>query len=181
MSRAVLVLLALAATGLGLASLLRPVEMAAIVELPLPSAAARTDVRAVYGGVITGIGVFLLMCTLRRGMVRTGLAAAACVFGGAALGRVFGLSIEGFGQPLMLIIALLETIAAGLAVWGIIVEPGLTRIGPSRPSPSSSRSAEAPVDPARGKAASTLPTKGTTAPTSPTSEGTRPPEEPSIR
>jgi hypothetical protein len=175
-SRAVLVLLGLAATGLGLASLLRPVEMAAMVELPLPSAASRTDVRAIYGGVVAGIGVFLLTCALRRGMVRTGLAAAACVFGGAALARFFGLSIEGFGQPLMLITALLETVAAGLAIWGAIIEPGLTRIGSSRPSPSS-RPAEASLDSVQGKEAPAL---RSPRPIPSPDQGTRPPEGPSV-
>jgi hypothetical protein len=132
MSRAILFLLALAVSGLGLASLLRPVDMAAIVEMPLPSAASRTDVRAIYGGLVTGVGVFLLSCALRRGMVRTGLMAAACVFGGAALGRFFGLMVEGFGQPLMVIVMLLEATGAGLATWGALIEPGLTRIGPPK-------------------------------------------------
>jgi hypothetical protein len=149
MTRGVLVLLGLAVSGLGLASLLRPVEMAAIVELPLASPTARTDVRAIYGGVITGVGVFLLACALRRDMVRAGLAAAACVFSGAALGRFFGLTVEGFGQPLMVIVMLLETMAAGLAIWGILVEPGVARIGAPRirPTPPPTPAAKPPSPP----------------------------------
>jgi hypothetical protein len=166
MTRAVLVLLGLAVTGLGLASLLRPVEMAAIIELPLPSPAARTDVRAIYGGVITGIGVFLLACALRRDMVRAGLAAAACVFSGAALGRFLGLTVEGFGQPLMIIVLLLEVTAAGLAIWGVVVEWGRVRIDSKA---------------ARPGAPSTLTSRAPTSPSPLTDEGTRPPAEPPVR
>lgn len=132
MSRIILILLAVAVTGLGAASLLFPIEMTAIVELPLPSPASRIDVRAIYGGLVTGVGVFLLLCALRGDMVRTGLMAAACVFGGAAFGRFFGLTVEGFGQPLMVIVLLLETTGAGLAVWGALIERQFTRIGPAK-------------------------------------------------
>lgn len=147
MSRAVLVLLGLALTGLGLASLLRPSEMAAIVELPLAAPMARVDVRAIYGGAITGIGVFVLSCAFLRSTLRTGLIAAACVFGGAALGRVIGLSAEGFAQPLMLIVAVLETVAAGLAVWGAWTAPSPVLPvlpAPAAPASDGSRSLEDP-------------------------------------
>lgn len=134
MTRSLLLLLGLAASGLGIASLLRPAEMAALTELPLTTAAARIDFRAVYGGAITGVGLFLLGCALRRDLVRTGLMAAACLFGGAGFARLFAMSIDGFGQPLMVITMLLELVAAGLAAWGVIVDPSLIRLASSRSS-----------------------------------------------
>lgn len=149
MSRAVLTLLGLAMMGLGLAALLRPVEMAAIVELPLPSAASRVDVRAMYGGLVMGLATFLLVCATRTSLLRIGSTAAACVFSGAALARAFGLIVEGTGQPLMLIVTMLEAMAAGLATWGAITAPRpVILVAPAPAAPLSSgddlRSREGP-------------------------------------
>lgn len=153
MTRAVLVLIALATCGFGVAFVLRPVEMAGVLHLSLSAPSARIEVRAVYGGMQVGLGVFLLVCAMRRNLLRVGLSAAACVFTGLAVARFFGLMLEGFSQPLMLIVLMLEAMVAVLATWGAATTPGArAAMGPpagvSTPGGSTSdRTAETPAGP----------------------------------
>jgi hypothetical protein len=123
--RLVLAFVALVFIGFGFAFLYNPVEMAAIASITLPTPAARTDVRAMYGGLEFGVGVFLLLCALRREFVRIGLFAAACALVSMATARSVGLLLDGF-TALQFIIALTEWVGGGLVTWGALV----TRPGP---------------------------------------------------
>ena len=51
--------------GIGLGFLVVPVQWASVVDISLPTAMARTDFRATYGGFDLAIGVFLGLCALR--------------------------------------------------------------------------------------------------------------------
>jgi hypothetical protein len=124
--RLILALAALTYIGFGFAFIFKPDEMAAIASLTLTLPAARTDVRAMYGGLEFGIGVFLLLCTLKRRFVRIGLFAAACALVSMATARSVGLLLDGFGA-LQFIIAVTEWVGGGLVMWGALVtrpEPG---------------------------------------------------------
>ncbi len=118
--RVILALMGLTFAGLGFAFIFNPDEMGALVDLRFVLAPARTDARATYGGLQFGVGVFLLLCALRREFVRVGLFAAACVLISMATARTFGLVIDGF-HILELIIALTEWVGGGLATWGSLV------------------------------------------------------------
>jgi Domain of unknown function (DUF4345) len=145
--RLVLVIVGLSFVGFGALFISNPSEMAAIVSLALVDRTGRTDVRATYGGLEVGVGVFLLACALRRDFVRVGLFASACVLVAMATSRFVGLLLDGWWQPLELLIAILEA-AFGLAsTWGALVAKPAGTIAPPVPTaetaglnPPSSRS-----------------------------------------
>ncbi len=123
MPRVVLVLLAMSFIGFGLAFTLKPLEMAQVLDISLFTPTARTDFRAIYGGLEVGLGLFLLTCAFRRHLVGPGLQAGAWAFAGLAAVRFVGLTLEGFGQPLMIVLLIAETVAAGLALWALFNLP----------------------------------------------------------
>src|ERR1700754_7265 len=79
----------------GGAFLLVPRQYAGILEISLPTVMSRTDVRATYGGLELGFGIFLILCVVRREWIRPGLWALALTVGGFATGRLVGFVAEG--------------------------------------------------------------------------------------
>jgi hypothetical protein len=132
--RLLLVIIGMSFVGFGAAFMTWPGDMASIVSLVLIHPSARTDVRATYGGLEFGLGVFLLACALRRDFVRVGLFAAACVLVAMATARSVGLLLDGFWQPLQLLIAILEAIGGLAATWGALVAKPAGTIAPPLPS-----------------------------------------------
>jgi Domain of unknown function (DUF4345) len=110
-----LVLAALVFAGIGLGFLLVPVRWAAIVDIALPTAMARTDLRATYGGFDLAIGIFLGICALRVEWLRPGLLCLGLAAAGFAGGRLLGILIEGTATPLMAAFAAVEVLGAVLA------------------------------------------------------------------
>jgi len=118
--RLVLVVVALSYAGFGFAFFSRADEMAEMVKIAFATPAARTDFRATYGGLEFGLGVFLLLCALRREFVRIGLFAAACALIAMATARTTGIVMDGF-DLLQFMIALTEWGAGALSTWGAVV------------------------------------------------------------
>jgi hypothetical protein len=117
--RLILALAALAFLGFGIAFLVSPAAMGALVDLDLISATARTEVRAMYGGLEIGLGVGLLTLLLRHRQVALGLRVALAAFVGLAAGRLYGLAVDGWWQPIMWLLTTVEVLAAGLCWWAI--------------------------------------------------------------
>jgi hypothetical protein len=132
--RLLLVIIGLSFAGVGALFIAKPGEMASIVSLVLINTTARTDVRATYGGLEFGFGVFLLACAARRDFVRVGLFAAACVLVAMATARSVGLLLDGFWQPLEIVIALLEAISGLAATWGAVFAKPAGTIAPPLPA-----------------------------------------------
>ena len=84
-SRIVLVLLGLIFAGFGVAFLLWPSQMAMRVGIPLVTMAGTTDVRALYGGLEIGLGVFFAITAASRAWRVPGLLAAFCALAGMGL------------------------------------------------------------------------------------------------
>jgi hypothetical protein len=106
---------ALGFIGFGLAFLLAP-GLLGLVELDASTPSARSDVRAVYGGIELGVGAFLAVCARRAPWQRAGLTAQALMLGGAALGRVASVAADGLPRPLALGLGALELLGAVLTV-----------------------------------------------------------------
>lgn len=70
-----------------------PETMGAKVHLDGADPTARIELRAMYGGLELGIGLFLIGCLLRN-QVRVGLTACALGYGGLGLGRLLGILME---------------------------------------------------------------------------------------
>jgi hypothetical protein len=101
----------------GAGFLLIPLQSAQVLEISLPTAMARTDVRATYGGLELGFGVLLVLCALRREWIRPGLWALALSTGGFAVGRLTGLLVEGTINSFMLAFLVIEIVVTLLAVF----------------------------------------------------------------
>ena len=101
----------------GAAFLLIPKQCAEVLEISLPSATARTDVRATYGGLELGFGIFLILCAIRREWIRPGLWALALATGGFATGRLVGLFFERTLGRFLLAFLALEILVSLLAVF----------------------------------------------------------------
>ena len=118
--RLILAVIALSYVGFGFAFLFNPDAWSATVSIAFTSPAGRTDFRAVYGGLEFGIGVFLLLCTLRREFVRLGLFAAACALIAMATARSTGMLLDGF-DVLQFFIVLSEWLGGVIATYGAVV------------------------------------------------------------
>jgi hypothetical protein len=116
MPRAFLFLIALTFLGFGTWGLLQPESLASAVGWTLEGANARVEVRAFYGGLELGIGIFLCGCALRRARVDLGLWAVAWMTGGAGLARGAGLLLDGREGWVMPGFVAVELLAAGLAL-----------------------------------------------------------------
>jgi hypothetical protein len=86
---------------------------------PLTSAAARADVRAMYGALSIGLGLFVLPGVMRRVEHHSELRLCALIFGMLALGRLFGMIVEGGDQSFNFGGLAMEAIFAlgGLFLW----------------------------------------------------------------
>ena len=117
LARTLLFACALVFAGVGGAFLLMPAQYAQVLEISLPTAMARMDVRATYGGLELGFGIFLILCAMRRDWIRPGLWALALATGGFAAGRLVGLLAEGTITRFMLSFLVLELLVTLLAVF----------------------------------------------------------------
>jgi hypothetical protein len=119
LARVTLWLGALAFAGIGIGFLVIPVRWAAVVDIVLPTATARTDLRATYGGFDLAIGVLLACCALRADWLRPGLVAfglAAAGFGG---GRLIGILVERTASRLMLGFLTIEIASVLVAAYAL--------------------------------------------------------------
>jgi hypothetical protein len=114
---------ALAFGGTGLAFLLRPETMAAVIAIDLRGTVSRADVRAVYGGLELGVAAFLLWAERRPAAVRPALVALVALFGGLLLGRAASLALDGWPESPGALLAGLELVGLALAATALAREP----------------------------------------------------------
>ena len=60
---------------------------------------ALTEIRAFYGGLQVGIGVFLVWCMRLQDRIATGLLLGGLAVGGAGLARALGVFLDGAPTP----------------------------------------------------------------------------------
>ena len=101
----------------GLAYLIAPVSIFAILGQPNLSAAATTDVRATYAGIQIALGVYLWTCL----GTRQGLETIYSLLGYALLGmgstRLAGLFVDGGNQTINLFASAFEIGSACLSIY----------------------------------------------------------------
>ena len=96
LARFVLIFTGLSFAGYGVACFLYPVDVAGyFTGYGLEAAAGMVEVRAMYGGLQAGFGLFCLLVGWRREWTRPGLAAIALVMGGLVLTRGIAMGIHG--------------------------------------------------------------------------------------
>ncbi len=107
----------LALMGLGLAYFIQPHEMTNLSGMLLMEPAAITDVRAYYGGLQMGLGVFLLLACRQVELLRGALTLLVLLYCALALARLGGLWLDGGLQQSFNFAALLfELVSAALAM-----------------------------------------------------------------
>lgn len=79
----------------GLVCVVAPDLPAGYAEMLLPTATARTEVSAMYGGLQAGLGGLLCWSAMRAERVAQGLVVLVALIGCLALGRGFGIAANG--------------------------------------------------------------------------------------
>ncbi len=106
------------AFGVGFAAV--PEQLADFILDASPStSSAMIDMRATYGGVAIGLGVFMGLCASRPQWIRQGLMATLLVLTGLAVTRLVGLVADGDPNGFMLLNLALELGGAGLTAVAI--------------------------------------------------------------
>ena len=129
-SRIVLAVSGLIFGGFGVAFLLWPSQMALRVRIPLVTMTGTTDVRALYGGLEIGFGVFLLAASSRRAWALPGLAATLCALAGMGLARALGIALDGRPEPITWALLASEVSGAAIAAIALLLERRGARSGP---------------------------------------------------
>ena len=80
--------------GYGLVCLVSPEVVASQTGMQLATGVASTEVRAMYGGLQTAVGLLALLGMLRYGLQPAVLLALVFVFFGLASGRLLGIVVE---------------------------------------------------------------------------------------
>lgn len=122
-ARVALILGALGLAAFGIALLIAP-ALLGVVGIELPTPAARTEIRAFYGGLEIGLAIFLAAAARRDDWLRPALFAQAAVLGGIVIARLLGVLIDGSAEPMIFLFAAIE--GAG-AILGFVA---LRRLGP---------------------------------------------------
>ena len=95
-----------------------PASQVEMMEIGVPTATARADTRAQYGGFTLGMGVFLFVCFARRDWTAAGLAASAICLSGFVAARVVAVIADGPVAPTIYYLMLMEGSAAVLSFAG---------------------------------------------------------------
>jgi len=96
--RTFLALIAIAALAIGALGIAAPDASVAPMDIGINSAGARTEIRAVYGGLMLGIGIMLAWCAVAA--TRFGLTAVTCLLAPMAVARLYGLlADDSFAGP----------------------------------------------------------------------------------
>lgn len=94
-ARTVLIITGAVFAGYGAACLLNPGMPAAYAGMELPTASARVEMVAMYGGLQGAFGFFCLYLSAAPERLRPGLLLVLVICGGLAAGRTFGLLVHG--------------------------------------------------------------------------------------
>lgn len=102
-----------------------PESMLGLVDVAAPTATARADVRAQYGGFTLGLGVFLFVCVRRREWTAPGLLASGCTLSGFALARLWVILTDEPVAPAIYALKISEACGAVLSwiAWSLHHQP----------------------------------------------------------
>ncbi|ROU01461.1 DUF4345 domain-containing protein [Marinobacter sp. R17] len=112
----------------GIAFIALPETLSRMVTGEIPaSATGLTDMRATYGGMSLGIGIVLLILTLKTETLRLGVLGVVILMLCMAGGRSVGLVIDGVASQTMVTYLMLELAMAALAFWVLVRSGGSNR------------------------------------------------------
>lgn len=93
-----------------------PLRAVAPLELQAFTVSALNEVRATYGGMQVGIGLFLWAGVRSAALTRPALLAQALVVGGLAAGRLIGIGLQGWPSGFVQGLLVLESVIAVVSV-----------------------------------------------------------------
>jgi len=103
--------------AMGVAALVRPAWVVGRFDVAVPTAAARNEVRAVYGGFGLAVGAGLLWSATDERLTGVALLAVAFALLGMAAGRLVSAVIDRTVNPWVWTFFAVETILGGLAIY----------------------------------------------------------------
>jgi hypothetical protein len=125
LSGALLLLSGLSLLGVGATGLSSPESLLAPLEIHLSSPSAQNEIRAAYGGMHLGVGLFLVVCALFRRLRAPALWLNLAFMGGLTLGRTVSLGLDGPPNAFVYRLWVIEA-AAALVAAGILLRQGRT-------------------------------------------------------
>lgn len=93
-----------------------PLRAVAPLELNVNTVSALNELRATYGGMQVGIGLFLLAGARRAALARPALLAQALMVGGLAAGRLVSIGLQGLPSGFVQGLLVLESVIAVVSV-----------------------------------------------------------------
>jgi len=105
--------------GFGLWLIADPAGGLATVGIAAQTPAGLIELRALYGGLELGLGIFLLLCAARRDWRRPGLWAVGLGNGGIGLTRLVSIALSGVFTPFLAAALVWELGFAALAGWAL--------------------------------------------------------------
>lgn len=94
-ARAFLILNGLVLAAYGIYCTFNPMALAEFASFGLDNNTAIIEVRAMYGGLEFTLGLYFLLCGLRKDMLANGLLVSLFVFAGLAGARAYGMVVDG--------------------------------------------------------------------------------------
>jgi len=101
---------------LGLGFLVAPEGLLGLMKIQVSPERALTEVRAMYGGLELGLGVFFIVAVFRERWIRAALGAQFLILGGMGSTRFLAMLFSGRTDRLMLALAVAELIGAVLGI-----------------------------------------------------------------
>ncbi|MFA5684985.1 MAG: DUF4345 domain-containing protein [Lysobacteraceae bacterium] len=120
LSRLTLWLAGLGFLGFGIACLIAPVATLAAAGMEVAGAVAATELRAFYGGLEIGLGLFIVATALSEQRHRAGLWLCLAAYGGIGLARALGMALDGISTTFLcsaLAVELALALLAALCLW----------------------------------------------------------------
>jgi Domain of unknown function (DUF4345) len=117
--RAVLLALAAGFVAFGVAFLLAPAKLASLADLAASGKNGLIELRAFYGGIEIGFGVYLGIAALRPSWHVAALWAAILSLAGVVAARIYGISVEGSASAMIYVFLAVEIGAVVAASFGL--------------------------------------------------------------
>ena len=118
--RAVLLALSAGFVAFGVAFLLAPAKLAAYADVSTTSRLGLIELRAFYGGIEIGLGVFLAVTAMRREWQIPGLLCALLSLLGVFGARIYAMTVEGWPGATVLVLLAIELAGIVLAGFGLM-------------------------------------------------------------
>jgi hypothetical protein len=124
MGRILVVLVGLVFVGVGAWALVDVRGIASFLGVTPAGPGSELELRAMYGGLEIGLGLFLLWCAANKSTLRIGLLCTAATVGGLGLVRIVGIMMDPNQPSMQLLFALAELAATALVVIEIVRSRG---------------------------------------------------------